>query len=180
MTPGRPAERLEWAVDTLGVRPGDRVLEIGCGHGVAVTLICERLGHGGEVLAIDRSPKMIEMAERRNAAHVAAGRARFEAVSLREADLGDARFDKILAVHVPVFSRGDPARELATVREHLAPGGRLHLVDQPLDAEAVETVAERGSAVLAAHGFTVDPPRVEGLATGRIVCVAGVSAVPTP
>ena len=174
MSPAPAAERLVWAVDTLGVRPGDRVLEIGCGHGVAATLICERLGDAGEVLAIDRSAKMIEMAARRNAAHVAAGRARFDVASLHEADLGDARFDKVLAVHVPVFSRGDPARELAIIREHLAPGGRLHLVDQPLDADAVEAVAERGAALFAANGFSVYPPRVEELATGRIVCVAGV------
>ena len=162
-----------WAVETLGVRPGDRVLEIGCGHGVAVTLICERLGDSGEVLAIDRSAKMIEMASRRNAAHVAAGRARFAAASLHEADLGGARFDKVLAVHVPVFSRGDPARELAIIREHLAPGGRLHLVDQPLDADAVEAVAERERAALEACGFDVAAPLVADLASGRAVCVTG-------
>jgi len=79
---GKASERFVWAVDTLEVRPTDRLLEVGCGHGVAVSLVCERLTTG-TVTAIDRSPKMIEMATRRNREHVDAGRAVLEAIALR-------------------------------------------------------------------------------------------------
>src|SRR5215218_2696399 len=61
---GKASERFVWAVDTLEVRPADRLLEVGCGHGVAVSLVCERLTTG-TITAIDRSPKMIEMAKPR-------------------------------------------------------------------------------------------------------------------
>jgi SAM-dependent methyltransferase len=68
--------RLTWAVGKLDVRPGDRVLEVGCGHGAAVTLICERL-RGGRVVGLDRSPTMTSASARRNAAYVAAGQVEY-------------------------------------------------------------------------------------------------------
>jgi cyclopropane fatty-acyl-phospholipid synthase-like methyltransferase len=154
----------------LDVEPTDRLLEIGCGAGVAVSLVCEKL-NGGTITAIDRSPKMIEMATRRNADHVASGVASFQTASLDKADLGGERFDKIFAVHVGVFLRGDPARELEVIRDHLAPGGRLYLVYQPLVArEAAETV-EKLSAVLDNHGFVVGEALVQNLSSGRALCV---------
>jgi hypothetical protein len=119
---------------------------------------------------------MIAMARRRNAGHVAAGRASLAAVSLHEADLGDDRFDKVLAVHVGVFSRGRPARELAVVAAHLADGGTLHLVDQPLDPRAAPATAERQAAVLEAHGFTVESVRVQQLTAGTVVGVVASRA----
>src|SRR5207247_4277501 len=56
----RASERQRRAVEELVIQPGDRVLELGCGHGVAASLVCDKLGLGGHLTAIDRSPKMIE------------------------------------------------------------------------------------------------------------------------
>jgi ubiquinone/menaquinone biosynthesis C-methylase UbiE len=120
------SRRLRAVVDSLDVQPDDHVLEIGCGHGVAATLVCERLD-GGHYTAIDRSPKMIEAAERRNARYVAAGTAEFIVASLEHADLGDRRFDKVFAVRVGLFHRdGDRAHRLA--ERWLAPGGMVRAV----------------------------------------------------
>ena len=115
--------RLERLVERLALRPGDRVLEIGCGHGVAATLVCARLG-GGRYTAVDRSPKMIVAARRRNAEHVAAGRAEFLVMDLEALDLGERRFDVIFAARVGLFHR-QPARARACAEPWLARGGRL-------------------------------------------------------
>lgn len=170
MSRPKTAERLVWAVDTMAVRPTDRLLEIGCGHGVAVSLVCEKLD-GGSIVAVDRSPKMIAMAKKRNAEYVAAGVASFQAASLHEADFGDACFDKIFAIHVGAFVRGQPARELEIIKERLAPGGRLHLVYQPLDPVKAREAVEALSAVLEAHGFTIRDILVHDLASTRVGCV---------
>jgi len=121
--------RLEAVVDALDIRPGDRVLEIGCGHGVAATLVCERLD-GGSYTAIDRSAKMIAAARKRNAAHVEAGTAEFLVAALEDADLGDRRFDHVFAVRVGLFHR-EPARARALARRWLAPGGGVSAVFDP-------------------------------------------------
>ena len=116
-------DRLRTIVDRLDVGPGDRVLEIGCGHGVAATLVCERLD-GGRLTAVDRSPKMIAAATRRNAAYVEAGTAEFLLMHLERLDLGDRRFDKVFAVRVGLFHR-EPERARAIVEPWLASGGAV-------------------------------------------------------
>jgi cyclopropane fatty-acyl-phospholipid synthase-like methyltransferase len=149
------SERIAWVVETLDVQPDDRLLEVGCGHGVAVSLVCTRLS-GGHITAIDRSPKMIAAATRRNADCVTARRASFQTVSLSDADFGETEFDKVLAIHFPPFLRGDPARELRLVADHLAPDGRLYVASQPLDAAKATQEADAVSSSLEAHGFVVD------------------------
>lgn len=116
--------RLERLVERLALEPGDRVLEIGCGHGVAATLVCERLGEGGAYTAVDRSPTMIAAAERRNAEYVAAGRAEFLVMALEALELGGRRFDVVFAARVGLFQR-EPQRARALAERWLAPGGRL-------------------------------------------------------
>jgi ubiquinone/menaquinone biosynthesis C-methylase UbiE len=124
------SERLRSIVASLGIQPNDRVLEIGCGHGVAATLVCERLD-GGFLTAVDRSAKMIEAASRRNAEHVAAGRAEFLVAALEDLDLGERRFDKVFAVRVGLFHR-DPERARSLVEPWLAPGREVRaFFDEP-------------------------------------------------
>jgi cyclopropane fatty-acyl-phospholipid synthase-like methyltransferase len=111
------SERLHAIVEALDLRPGDRVLEIGCGHGVAATYVLER---GARLTAIDRSPKMVEAARRRNPG------GEFIVASLEDADLGERRFDTIFAVRVGLFHR-EPERARALAERWLAPGGTLHV-----------------------------------------------------
>jgi SAM-dependent methyltransferase len=124
-------ERIRWTVEVLDPGPEEWLLEIGCGPGVAVAAVCERLA-GGRLVAIDRSATAIGRAARRNQEHVAAGRAVLRAVAiedLRPADVLDGRehFDKVFAMNVNLFWTRSPARELALIRELLDPAGALYL-----------------------------------------------------
>jgi ubiquinone/menaquinone biosynthesis C-methylase UbiE len=123
------SERLRSVVEQLDIKPDDRVLEIGCGHGVAATMVCERL-EGGSLTAIDRSQKMIEAASRRNAQFVEAGKAEFLVATLEELDLGERRFDKVFAVRVGLFHR-DPDRAHSIAERWLAPGGAVFAFYDP-------------------------------------------------
>jgi SAM-dependent methyltransferase len=170
---GKASERFVWAVDTLEVRPAERLLEVGCGHGVAVSLVCERLTRG-TITAIDRSPKMIAMARRRNREHVDAGRAVLEVSALEDADLGDRRFDKVFAFNVAPFWL-QPKAAFASVREYLTRDGAFYLF---WDARHVAPERARGlgnelADRLAEGGFSVDRVLFENLRPVPTACAIG-------
>jgi ubiquinone/menaquinone biosynthesis C-methylase UbiE len=121
---GSVSDRLRTIVASLGIGPTDRVLEIGCGHGVAATYVCERLDTG-RLTAIDRSSRMIAAASRRNAVHVESGRAEFLVADFEDLDLGERRFDIVFAVRVGLFHR-EPTHAQAVASRWLAPGGAIH------------------------------------------------------
>jgi 16S rRNA A1518/A1519 N6-dimethyltransferase RsmA/KsgA/DIM1 with predicted DNA glycosylase/AP lyase activity len=84
------SERLKEIVDGMKLSPQDVVLEIGCGHGVAASFICERL-RSGKLVAIDRSRKMIAAARRRNHEHIDAGRLELHVADVLKFDPGARR-----------------------------------------------------------------------------------------
>src|ERR687896_1480436 len=170
---GKASERFVWAVDTLQVRPADRLLEVGCGHGVAVSLVCERLTTG-TITAIDRSPKMIEMATRRNREHVDAGRAVLEAIALEQADLGDERFDKVFAFNVAPFWL-QPKEALGIVRRQLAPAGAVYLFWDARHTQPgrARDLADQLSERIRVAEFSVNQVLVKDLRPVPAVCVIG-------
>ena len=52
-------------IDALGLRPGDQVVDIGCGTGLNFGLVQEVVGSTGTVVGIDTSPRMLDQARRR-------------------------------------------------------------------------------------------------------------------
>lgn len=124
------SERIEAFVESMKIRPADRVLEIGCGHGVAATLICERL-ISGCYYAIDRSKKMVDIATKRNQPFVIAGLARFVHSEFELLDLGDLKFHKVLAMRVRLF-REQPELATKLAERLLVPRGKLFVqYDEP-------------------------------------------------
>jgi SAM-dependent methyltransferase len=98
----RASERLAWAAGVVAPAETDRMLEVGCGHGVLVSLLAAQ-AHLGEVVGVDRSATMTAAAGRRNADAVADGRVRLVTAPLTGADLGTAPFDVVVAFDVRAF-----------------------------------------------------------------------------
>lgn len=163
------SERHQWTVNALDIQPDDRLLEIGCGHGVALSLICQKLT-SGSIIAIDRSAKVAAMAQKRNAAHITSGKAAILPQSLLATDFAGRRFDKAFASHVGVFWQ-DPTPELAVIRDLLLPEGRFYLVFQPLDPAKLRDATDKAVANLVAAGFPIEDTLTESIAGGPIVCL---------
>ncbi len=117
-------DRVRWALEVIDPGPADDLLEIGCGAGVAASLVCARL-RSGRLLAVDRSPVAVERTARRNQDHVAAGRLAVRQSELHALDVSAAEFDAAYAIDVNVFWTRQPGPELTVLARALRPSGRL-------------------------------------------------------
>lgn len=124
----KASERIHWAVALLDIRPDDRVLEIGCGSGVALGLVAALL-KDGSITAVDRSEAMVRKAESKNSEWISAGRMQLLQSDLLSATLPLHHYDKIFAFNVNFF-RNNPLPELEKVRNCLAPGGIFYFFFQ--------------------------------------------------
>lgn len=146
--------RIAAAIAALDLAPDDRLLEIGCGRGVAVAQIAPRLARG-HLTAIDRSAVAITAARARNAAHVATGTVTFLDVALGDARLPPAAFTKAFAIDVNLFWL-DGSAELSVLAAALSRGGRLHLVHQAPSPARIPRIVGGLRRELTAGGFAID------------------------
>ncbi len=112
--------------DQVGVRPGERVLDAGCGvGGTSVWLAAERKAR---VVGINIVPSQIEWAARRARRYGVAARAEFIEADLMDTGLEASSFDvawlQESSCHVP-----DKVGMLAEMRRLLRPGGRIAVAD---------------------------------------------------
>jgi SAM-dependent methyltransferase len=111
----------------LEVKPGTRVLDVGCGVGRWSRLVAAR---GATVTGVDLSPTMIAQAQRRATDEGVAERCRFRVQDLSKLDLGE-QFDLVLGVTVLQHILDTSALRAAVIgmTAHLAPGGRMILLE---------------------------------------------------
>lgn len=109
------------AFDLLNLKPGERVLDIGCGAG-ATTLIAASYIGDGQAVGVDISKPLLELARERAAAKGA--NAHFVEADVSAAPLRDAPFDAAFSRFGVMFF-DDTAAAFAKIRAALNPNGRM-------------------------------------------------------
>ena len=114
-------------VGQLGLRPGQRVLDLGCGT-ATLTIAIKRACPGAEVIGLDADPEILELARRK----IEESDAGVEVMtgSATQLPFGDARFERVVSSlvfhHLDVDAKRAALREAARV---LVAGGELHIAD---------------------------------------------------
>ena len=123
-------------VELLDPRPGERILDLGCGDGTLTEVLVSR---GAEVVAVDASPEMVAAARARG---LAAERGDGQALAFAQ------EFDAVFS-NAALHWMLDPDAVLAGVARALRPGGRM--VGEFGGAGNVQTVIDAMAATFADH-----------------------------
>ena len=186
----RDADRLDAAfrpltdalVQHAAVRPGERVLDVGCGCGDLTGRLAEQAGPEGAVLAVDVSHPMLERARARTPTE---GRApitweQADAAALPCATLG---YD-VLASRFGVMFFADPLAAFRHLRLSLRPGGRLVMLCWRPAAENAWVAVPRAAMLQVVPAPPPAPPLAPGpfafadaAHTGAMLARAGFTAV---
>lgn len=110
------------AMEVHPPRPGERVLDIGCGFGDTTQRLAELVGRDGEAVGIDVSEPFIAAA-REEAEAARAERVSFAVADVQVGELGEG-FDYAFS-RMGIMFFANPVAALRNVREALVPGGRL-------------------------------------------------------
>jgi ubiquinone/menaquinone biosynthesis C-methylase UbiE len=146
-----PKKILGW----LGLKPGERVLEIGPGVGYYSVEAARRVGRAGHLVCLDIQREMLQRTQRRLREGAAAPFALIQGDALR-LPLRSGVVDRVVLITV----LGElPARTQALdeIRRVLRPGGRLSVSEQLPDPDFVTLRSLRRE--LSAHGFVEEASR---------------------
>lgn len=168
-------------IEAPDLRPGERVLDVACGTGVAARLAAERVAPGGTVVGIDPQPGMLEAARRTS------DDVEWRQGAAEDLPLPDGSFDAVVcSLGFQFFA--DKGKALEEMRRVLAPGGRVTVgtagPTPPLMATIADALAGHigPQASMFVHAvFSVDDPGQLGsmLETAGFAGV-GVETRPVP
>lgn len=140
----------EHALRLAGLRPGMRVLDVGCGPGDVSIIAARLVGPDGAVLGVDAAADVVELARTR-AADQGLQMVSFEATAIDDISLDqpvDAVVGRLILMHLP-----DPVAALRHLATMVRPGGLVafcesdvngayNVANLPLFAAMKEIVAE--------------------------------------
>lgn len=154
----RPSNRARnrWTIELIAPRLDAKVLEIGCGPGLALHAMCERVPRG-QIVGLDHSALMLKQAAKRNRDAIENGLLRLQLGDLDTLSSLSGDFDVIYSVNVAMFWK-DRRAAVHAISTVIRPGGLFATTHQPRHAGAKSadafTFAERLSDELRERGFT--------------------------
>lgn len=163
-------QRNRWAVKLLDIQATDRVIELGCGPGVAIAALADRATRG-LVVGVDQSEVVIDQARWRNRAAIRDGRVHLVHAPVERMQVTGGPFDAALAVNT-VGMWPEPTTRLREIGGMLRPDGRIAVVSQPrcpgataaTSAAAADSLAGRladaGFVDLRVETLDLDPPAI--------------------
>ena len=118
-------------IDQIGPRPGEAILEIGCGAGSLVRLLARRLGDANPITGADVNPFLLREAAQLAEAESLGEMIRFTEGNAEALPFANHSFD--CAYSVTVFEECDADRAIAEAMRVIRPGGRVGLVVRAVD-----------------------------------------------
>jgi ubiquinone/menaquinone biosynthesis C-methylase UbiE len=140
---GRERALRQMTIELAGVKPGDCVLEVGCGTGTLTLAAKRQAGPSGKAFGIDIIPGMIE-ASRHKAAE-AHEEITFQEGSIDSIPFPENAFDVVMCSFM-IFHMSEETRckGISEIRRVLKPGGRLLVLDLALPTQPFQrAIAQR-------------------------------------
>ena len=134
---GNPLRRAE-------LKPGEVVLDLGCGAGIDTILAARAVGPGGRVVGLDMTPEMVERA-RHHANLIGARNVEIREGVMEDIPMPDASVDVVVSNGVLGLSPRQ-SRALAEVTRVLRPAGRVAIADFVVSERLPEAVLKSPAA----------------------------------
>ena len=161
-------------LNSLPLRPGDRILDAGCGTGADTLALKARVGHSGWVMGLDASRQMVRRA--RDTAHNGGTfGSTYTTGSICDLPVATGTLDGLICNRVLMHLR-QPVHAVREMARVLKPGGWLGLCEPDWSKAQMQPDSRASQAILATHCASFENGAVGGLLS-TLVKAAGCEVI---